>query len=65
MRHQTSPQGKVYRFAAKDTWGSDLQASLNISKIVLKHMVIVVGKCPEKRGWVKVATVSITYTTIK
>lgn len=58
MKHPNSPQGKVFRFKRKEFWTDSIQNDVQVPKIVLDHMVVVVGKLDTRPGWVKVATVS-------
>ena len=64
MKHPNQPQGKVYRFKSRGLWSEEARTLVQIPKIVLSHMVIVVGKADSRRGWVKVATVSLPISTI-
>ncbi|KAH8744460.1 hypothetical protein F5883DRAFT_439902 [Diaporthe sp. PMI_573] len=60
MKHQNSPQGKVFRFKHRDLWAEHIKNDVQVPKIVLAHMVLVVGKFDARPGWVKVATVTKT-----
>lgn len=57
MRRDNSPEGKVFRFQSRDTW-NEAKNVFQLSKAVTFHFVIVVGKSSDKKGWIKVATVS-------
>lgn len=47
MKHQKSPQGKVYRFKSKSLWSEDAKNDVRVPVIVLAHKVIALEKSEE------------------
>jgi hypothetical protein len=58
MRRDNSPEGKVFRFQSGVRWSEEAENVFQLSKAVTFHLVIVMGKSSNKKGWIKVATLS-------
>lgn len=60
MRHPNQNPGKFFKFRDTSEWDEDAKRDIRIPKIVRGHMVVALEKSDNRRGFVKIVTVTST-----